>query len=181
MDSLIYSLVFLPMAGAAVSYIVGRKNKKYRDYLVGAVTVLEFVLAVFLLYRYMTGGSVGDMTELPGVCGMGLIFTVDGFRAVYACIAAFMWMCTSLFSMEYFAHYRNRNRYYVFQLITLGATEAIFLSADLYTTFVFFEVMSFASYVWVAQDERKESLRAAATYLAVALIGGLVMLMAHWK
>lgn len=177
MDSLIYSLVFLPMAGAAVSYIVGRKNKKYRDYLVGTMTVLEFVLAVFLLYRYMAGGLAGGMAELPGVCGMGLIFTVDGFRAVYACIAAFMWMCTSLFSMEYFAHYRNRNRYYVFQLITLGATEAIFLSADLYTTFVFFEVMSFASYVWVAQDERKESLRAAATYLAVALIGGLVMLM----
>ena len=65
----------------------------------------------------------------------------------------------------------------MFQLVTLGATEAIFLSADLYTTFVFFEIMSMASYVWVAQDERKESLRAGATYLAVAVIGGLVMLM----
>lgn len=177
MDSLIYSLIFLPMAGAAVSYIVGRKYKKYRDYLVGAFSVLEFVLAVFLLYQYITGGSAGSVACLPGVCGMGLTFTADGFRAVYACIAAFMWMCTSLFSMEYFAHYRNRNRYYMFQLITLGATEAIFLSADLYTTFVFFEIMSFTSYVWVAQDERKESLRAAGTYLAVALIGGLVMLM----
>ena len=177
MDSLIYGLIFIPMAGAAVSYIVGRKDKKYRDYLGGALSVLEFVLAVFLLYRYITGGSAGGVACLPGVCGMGLTFTADGFRAVYACIAAFMWMCTSLFSMEYFVHYRNRNRYYMFQLITLGATEAIFLSADLYTTFVFFEVMSFTSYVWVAQDERKESLRAAGTYLAVALIGGLVMLM----
>lgn len=177
MDSLIYGLIFIPMAGVAVSYIVGRKDKKYRDYLVGALSVLEFVLAVFLLYRYITGGSAGGVACLPGVCGMGLTFTADGFRAVYACIAAFMWMCTSLFSMEYFAHYRNRNRYYMFQLITLGATEAIFLSADLYTTFVFFEIMSFTSYVWVAQDERKVSLRAAGTYLAVALIGGLVMLM----
>lgn len=177
MDSLIYGLIFIPMAGAAVSYIVGRKDKKYRDHLVGALSVLEFVLAVFLLYRYITGGSAGGTACLPGVCGMGLAFTADGFRAVYACIAAFMWMCTSLFSVEYFAHYRNRNRYYMFQLITLGATEAIFLSADLYTTFVFFEIMSFTSYVWVAQDERKESLRAAGTYLAVALIGGLVMLM----
>lgn len=177
MDSLIYGLIFIPMAGAAVSYIVGRKDKKYRDHLVGALSVLEFVLAVFLLYRYITGGSAGGVACLPGVCGMGLTFTADGFRAVYVCIAAFMWMCTSLFSMEYFAHYRNRNRYYMFQLITLGATEAIFLSADLYTTFIFFEVMSFTSYVWVAQDERKESLRAAGTYLTVALIGGLVMLM----
>ena len=53
----------------------------------------------------------------------------------------------------------------------------VFLSADLYTTFIFFEVMSFTSYVWVAQEENKASLRAAATYLAVAVIGGLVMLM----
>lgn len=37
--------------------------------------------------------------------------------------------------------------------------------------------MSFTSYVWVAFDEKKESLRAAETYLAVAVIGGLVMLM----
>ena len=174
---LVYGLVFLPMAGAFLSYALGRKHKKCRDYFVGGVAVLEFGLAAVLLCQRIAGGVIGGEFGLPGVCGMGLSFTVDGFRAVYACIAAFMWMGTSLFSIEYFAHYRNRNRYYLFQLITLGATEAIFLSADLYTTFVFFETMSFASYVWVAQDERDESLRAAATYLAVAVIGGLVMLM----
>lgn len=118
-----------------------------------------------------------NMLELPGICGMGLTFTVDGFRAVYGMIAAFMWLMSSVFSVEYFKHYRNKTRYYIFTLITFVATEAIFFSADLYTTFIFFEIMSFASYVWVAQDERKESLRAAATYLAVAVIGGLVMLM----
>jgi hydrogenase-4 component B len=61
--------------------------------------------------------------------------------------------------------------------MTLGATMGVFLSADLFTTFVFFEIMSFTSYVWVAQDEKPESLRAAQTYLAVAVTGGLVMLM----
>lgn len=176
MSSLMYSLIFVPMLGAAVSYIIGRKYKKCRDCLVCGVTVSEFVLAVFLLCRYI-GGASDIAVSLPGVCGMGVAFTVDGFRAVYVCIAAFMWLGTSLFSVEYFQHYRNRNRYYLFQLITLGATAAIFLSADLYTTFIFFEVMSFSSYVWVAQDERQESLRAAAIYLAVSVIGGLVMLM----
>ena len=181
MSSLIYIIVFMPMMGALFSYMIGRKYKKYRDYFVSSVTVLEFALALVLLVRLVTGngidGAGGNVVELSGICGMGLKFAVDGFRAVYVCIAAFMWMAASLFSIEYFAHYRNRNRYYLFQLITLGATAAIFLSADLYTTFVFFEVMSFASYVWVAQDERAESLRAASTYLAVAVIGGLVMLM----
>ena len=166
--------VFFPMAASIVSYLIGRKDKKLRNLFVSLTAAAEFLLMAIIVIRY---GADGGSYAIPGICGFGLHFTVDGFRALYGTIAAFMWMMTSLFSDEYFAHYRNRNRYYLFQLITLGATEAVFLSADLYTTFIFFEVMSFASYVWVAQDERKESLRAAATYLAVAVIGGLVMLM----
>lgn len=175
MSTLIYTIVFMPMVGALLSYLLGRKNKNYRDLFVSIIAVLEFAATVLLVLQ--SGSAAEAVVTLPGVCGMGISFTVDGFRGIYGAIAAFMWMMTSVFSTEYFIHYRNRNRYYLFQLITLGATEAIFLSADLFTTFIFFEVMSMASYVWVAQDERKESLRAAATYLAVAVIGGLVMLM----
>lgn len=171
---LLAAAVFFPMAASIVSYLIGRKNKKLRDTAVSLTAIAEFALMTVIAVRY---GATGGSYTVPGVCGFGLHFTADGFRTLYGAIAAFMWMMTSVFSEEYFAHYRNRNRYYLFQLITLGATEAVFLSADLYTTFIFFEVMSFASYVWVAQDERKESLRAAATYLAVAVIGGLVMLM----
>ena len=172
---LMYVMVFMPIAGAFLSYLLGRKTKKGRDLFVSVITILEFVCALLLVLNYKS--AEGMLFTIPEVCGMGLYFTADGFRVIYGAIAAFMWMMTSIFSTEYFAHYRNRNRYYLFQLITLGATEAVFLSADLFTTFVFFEMMSLASYVWVAQDERKESLRAASTYLAYAVIGGLVMLM----
>ena len=174
-NSLIYTMVFMPMVGAFVSYFIGKRSKDGRDFAVSLITILECVCA-FLLVRNL-GSNEGVVVELPYVCGMGLSFTIDGFRVLYGWIAAFMWMMTSLFSTEYFAHYKNRNRYYFFLLLTLGATEAIFLSADLYTTFIFFEIMSISSYVWVAQDERKPSMRAAETYLAVAIIGGLVMLM----
>jgi hydrogenase-4 component B len=88
-----------------------------------------------------------------------------------------MWMMATILSKEYFTHHGNRNRFYLFLLLTLGATMGVFLSADLYTTFIFFEIMSFTSYVWVAQEEDEASLRAAGTYLAVAVLGGLVMLM----
>ncbi len=172
---LIYLIVFLPMVGALLSYLIGRTSKQGRNIFVVAMAVLEFVFT--LLLALQTGSVANEVIRVPGVCGMGLSFTADGFRTIYGMIAAFMWMMTSVFSTEYFAHYRNRNRYYLFQLLTLGATQAIFLSADLYTTFIFFEIMSFASYVWVAQDEKKEALRAGATYLAVAIIGGLAMLM----
>lgn len=114
---------------------------------------------------------------IPGFCGLGMHFTVDGFRLVYLCIAVLMWGVSGVFSLEYMAHYRKKGRYYCFFWATFVATAGVFLSADLFTTFIFFEIMSFTSYVWVAFDEKKESLRAAQTYLAVAVMGGMVMLM----
>ena len=120
---------------------------------------------------------MNSLITIPGICGMGLSFTLDGFRLLYLFIAIFMWAVSGIFSLEYFAPYPNKKRYVIAQLITFAATLGIFVSADLYTTFVFFEIMSLASYVWVAQEEKKEALRAAETYLAVAVIGGLVLLM----
>lgn len=115
--------------------------------------------------------------DIAEICGPGLHFKLDGFRLLYCIIAVFMWSMTGLLNPEYMAHYKNKTRYYVFTWITFLSTVGVFLSADFYTTFIFFEIMSFTSYVWVAQDEKKDSLRAAGTYLAVAVIGGLVMLM----
>ncbi len=177
MSFLLVFSVFFPMAGAIVSYLLGRYKKNIRDYFTDGVTIVTFALLLYLTISYMTG-KTGELSfTVPDVCGFGLHFKLDGFRALYGTIAAFMWMMSTLFSGEYFAHYRNRNRYYLFLLLTLGATLGVFFSADFYTTFVFFELMSFTSYAFVAHDERRESLRAAGTYLAVAVIGGLVMLM----
>ena len=167
-------IVFFPLAGAGVTYLAGRADKRFRDHMACAVTVTEFLMTLVVL---ITMKDQTASVEISGICQMGLKFETDGFRAVYGTVAAFMWMMTTLFSTEYFRHYRNRNRYYLFMILTLGATEGILFSADLYTTFIFFEMMSFTSYVWVAQDERKESLRAAETYLAIAVIGGLAILM----
>ncbi len=108
---------------------------------------------------------------------MKLSFAFDNFRLLYAGIATFMWIVSLILSAEYMKHYERKGRYYFFTLFTYFATLGVFLSGDLYTMFIFFEAMSLASYVWVAFDEREESLRAAGTYLAVSVIGGLIMLM----
>lgn len=176
-------LVGFPFAAAAAVYLAGRRDNKDGDgggRWAGIFAVTELLAALVCLG--VSAAARGDTltewaVELPGFCGLGIGFTVDGFRALYTAVAAFMWAVSTLFSEEYMRSYRNRVRYYFFMLVTLGATVGIFLSADLFTTFIFFEIMSFASYVWVAQDEKKESLRAAETYLAVAVIGGLVLLM----
>ena len=174
-DIILLLPVFLPAVGAAASYIVGRKSKPLRDHLADAVGIAEFIACAVLL-AFVCAGRTFSLS-LPGICGRGLSFKLDGFRALYALIAALMWMMTTVFSREYLAHYRNRNRYYLFSLLTCGATAGVFLSNDFFTTFIFFEIMSFTSYVMVVQDEKPAAMRAGTTYLAVAVIGGMVMLM----
>lgn len=172
-------LVFYPFIGAVLSALIGRKNELIRDYFADLVAVSEFLITLVIFCTNARSGNGLSYYDcyLPKICGMGLHFTMEGFRMVYAMTAAFMWMMTTILSREYLKHHENRNRFYLFLLATLGATMGVFLSADLFTTFIFFEIMSFTSYVWVAQEETEGSLKAAATYLAVAVIGGLVMLM----
>ena len=65
----------------------------------------------------------------------------------------------------------------MFVLFTLGAMQGVFLSNDLYTTFIFFEIMSFASYPMVIHNETKEAIDGSNSYLGFAVLGSLVTLM----
>lgn len=170
-------LVFFPFGAGLLAYGAGRacRGGKLRDGIVTVSVAVEFAVTVLMLC--LCSGGPGVFLDIPEVCGLGLHFVLEGFRLLYGCVAAFLWMMTAVFSREYFGHLHHRSRFYLFLLWTQGAVMGVFLSGDLYTTFIFFEIMSFTSYVWVAQEENAAALKAASTYLAVAVAGGLVMLM----
>ncbi len=171
----LFHIVWFPFAAAFLCYLVGIRQKKVRDRLLQLSVITEMGLVVWAVLSWLRLGELAFIWE--GFCMQGIYLKMDGFRVLYGCIAAFMWMMTGIFSREYFAHYRNRNRYYFFYLLTLGATLGVFLSGDFYTTFIFFELMSLTSYVWVVHDEKPAAMKAGEIYLAIAIIGGLVMLM----
>lgn len=98
MSILIYSAIFLPMAAAILCYAVGRSNKTARDYLADAVTGVTVILCLCLAVQSANTVNVSQtLFEIPYVCGMGLHFTLDGFRGLYGTIAAFMWFMSTLF------------------------------------------------------------------------------------
>lgn len=168
-------LVLWPAIGSLFVWFLGGKNKKSVAVMAGGIAVTEFLLVLLAVWKFSMSGILEF--QIPQICMRGLFFRLDGFRLLMILTAAFMWMMTGLFSIEYMDHGHQQKRYYLFVLVTLSAVMGIFLSYDLFTTFIFFEIMSFTSYVWVAQEETKEAMRAAETYLAVAVIGGLTMLM----
>ena len=173
---MLFTLAAGPMVAGVIAFILGKKfGRPVRDYFADLAAVGELALLIYCSYLELNGTPVYFIAK--DMYGLGLSLKLDGFRIIYGLVAAFMWAMTTIFSREYMALYPRTNRYYFFFLFTLGATVGVFLSADLFTTFLFFEIMSFTSYAWVAHDETKESLRAAETYLCVAVIGGMVMLM----
>ena len=173
---LLWMLLLFPLCGAVVSYLTGRKNKKLRDKVVMAVTLIEAMGAAGLLISEL-GGMSSTSTGVEYVLGLGIHFMTDGFRVTYLLVACLLWFACSVFSAEYMGHERNRNRYYFFWLTTLSFVVGVLLSADLFTTFLFFELMSFTSFVWVIQAEKEDSLHAGKLYLGIGVISGLVMLM----
>lgn len=106
-----------------------------------------------------------------------LSFVYSGFQGIFGILTVFAWFAAFLFSIEYMKNDIHVIRYYIFNLLTLGATLGIFFAEDLFTLFVFFEIMSFTSFMWVAHRQTKESLYAAGTYLGIAIAGGMAILM----
>ena len=161
-------LVLLPLLAAAPAGLAGRR----RDLVSGLAAGAELLLAAALL---AAGGS--GTLPLPGLCGFGLALEWGGLRSLLALLAAVGWLAATLVSREYFSGSpEHLSRYTVFWLLTLSSVQGVFLSADLLTTFVFFELMSFLSYVLVVHTQKSHALRAGDTYLAVAVIGGLATL-----
>lgn len=161
-----------PIVCAPIAWAAGRKDGKR-----AIAAMALFCAAEMALLAAIALNALQSTLTIPGFCGMGLRMRADGFRALYACIACFMWLVTSIFSRDYLKHDHAPGRYAFFVLLTQGATVGLFLSDSLFTAFCFFEVMSMASYPWVAHEEDPAAMRAAETYLYVAVIGGLVMLM----
>ena len=162
------------MMSAAVR-LAGKKHKTTRDACMLIACLGQMLMSAWLLWRAEQGMVL--QLYLPGICGMALSFRADGFRALYVLVASFMWLETALLSKQYFAHYHNRTRYCFFNLLTLSGVTGMFLADDLFTAFIFFEIMSMASYPWIAHEETEGAMRAASTYMGVAVLGGMVTLM----
>ncbi len=168
-------LVLWPMAGALFTYLIGKKKSTFGEL---GMMITVFINQLFMIAVTCLWISHGTMAiKISAICLEGINFKLDGFRVVYGNIVNLSWLTAAFFSRDFLQKDTKAGRFYVSMLLTLGTVMGIFLSADFYTIFLFFEMMSFISYEWVAHKENEKALRAAGTYLAIAVIGGLVSLL----
>lgn len=169
--AVILALVLFPLAAGPGLWTLGRRRSWYLSGGLIACALVELLLTgLCCLWP-------SAQVALPRICALGLSFQSDGLALILCPLTAFAFLMAALAHRAYFAGAERTDRYVLFLLLTQGALMGVFLSGDLLTTYLFFELLSLSSYVWVAQNETQEALFAGDTYLAIAIIGGLTLLM----
>ena len=167
-------LILWPVFGAFGAYLLNHFGGKRRDYSFLLVSFIQLILALLVVVGFGTGNQ--SVFRLEGLLDLGLELQVDGFRGIYCVIASFMWLLALGFSCEYFKDDPNRDRYYLFTLLTLSFACGVFMAADLFTTFIFFEMMALTSFTMVIHKEKAETIKAGNYYLFFAVICGMILL-----
>jgi hydrogenase-4 component B len=146
---LLLVLVLLPVLGAAFLPLFGRDDRAGRR-LAAVTAALETALFLFLLF------SPGEPAfYAAGVGGLGLHFTLDGCRRIWAAAAVLLWDLSLLYAGPYFARHPGRTgRYRFFTLGIWGAVVGLFLAADFFTLFLFFELLDDTGDVVIRVDFR---------------------------
>lgn len=167
-------IVMFPMVMTAVIYYVEQHSEKMRNALAVGTSAVTF-LSVAALYPYIMAGNIIQFKMFQLLPNLDISFRVDILSFSLALLSSFIWMMVAIYSLDYMCKEHGCNRYYPVLIITLASCMGIFMAGDLFTLFVFFELMSLISYVLVVHEETVEALKAGYKYLIMTIIGGLAL------
>jgi multicomponent Na+:H+ antiporter subunit D len=101
---------------------------------------------------------------LPGV---GIAFRVDGLGLLFALVSSSLWIITSAYSIGYMRGLKehSQTRYFCFFALALSATVGVAFSANLLTLYIFYEMLSLATYPLVTHHQDAEARKSGRKYL----------------
>ncbi len=167
------AVVLFPLLAALVVLLVGRRHKSWAGFLAAAASMVTFLL-VLSLYPLVQQAVVEY--RFAELMRLGLLFRVDMLGFIFAFLVALAWMLVLIYATAYTKIEKNTNMYFVFSLVTLGSCLGVMLTGDLVSLFLFFEMMTFSSYVLVIGRMDKQAMMAGTFYLYLGVAGGLVLL-----
>ena len=169
--------VFMPLLMAVAIYVLEQRSWRIRNGLAVASAAVSFVLLASYLGDVRSGATI--LLELPNVLPpLGLSFRLDYLSMLAGLVVTGVWFLVSVYATEYMVMEHAKKRFYPFLVLTLAGAVGVMLSADLFTFFLFFELMSLSAYVLVVHEETPAAMRAGYKYLIMTIIGGLALFFA---
>jgi multicomponent Na+:H+ antiporter subunit D len=170
--------VAIPVA-TAVAIVLARRAPDVRDSLLVAGAVATFVTVASMVPRVLDGSvpttSLGEL-----VPGFALSLRADGMGMLFALLASFLWVLASPYAIGYMrgTDERRQTRFYAFYALCLATAFGVAFAGDLFTFFVFYELLTATTYPLVTHKGNAEAIRAGRKYLGFLLSGGVLVLFA---
>ncbi len=161
--------VVLPLAGALLILLLGRwPNVREGVSLVTAGALLTLVLR---LVEPVKAGLRPDLVFIEVMPGIPLALRVEPLGLVFALVASFLWIVTTLYSIGYMRghHEENQTRFFTFFAISIAAAMGVAFSANLFTLFAFYEILTLCTFPLVTHHGTEEAKKAGRVYLGVLL------------
>ncbi len=174
-ELLIWLALIIPLFSAAVTYAVGRMPD-VRETLVLVSGIVLAIIAISIAMRVAQGNAPQLVLARP-LAGLELAFRAEPLGALFAVMASVLWGVNSLFSIGYMRGRRetNQTRFYVCFALAMFGVMGVALAANLFTLFVFYEILTFSTYPLVAHKGDEPARRAGRIYLAI-LVGASLAL-----
>ncbi len=154
------------------------KHRNLREFwsILGSTSKFLVVLSMF---PFVLAGGV-YIFEGPGIApGISLDFRADAFSIFFSSLSSFLWILTTVYSIGYMRalEEHRQTRYFFFFGICVASTVGIAHANNLFTLFIFYELLTLATYPLVIHKETPEAMKAGRKYLAYTLTGGVVILL----
>jgi NADH-quinone oxidoreductase subunit L/multicomponent Na+:H+ antiporter subunit D len=167
----------LAPALATVGIVAKRRNRALREAttFLGAGTAFA---AVAGLAREVLAGRVHGARLATLFPEVPIALEADALGVLFALLASGLWIVTSAYSIGYLRGLSKgrQTRYFAAFAASVAATLGVAFAANLVTLFVFYELLTVATYPLVTHAGTDEARRAGRKYLAYTFAGGVLVL-----
>lgn len=162
-------------AGGLIVLMIPRDRRRLRN-------IITFIFAASgAVFSWLTALSVfagkgGRVGFASGELEWSLHPDPPG--AVFGLIASTLWLFATVYSFGYMAEKGGQRIYYSFFLISLSATVGVAFAGNLVTLYLFYELLTLATYPLVIHERTPEASAAGTKYIMYNLSGAGAILIA---
>ncbi len=169
--------VLLPAIGALLVGLL--KNRPDPREAVSLITAGLLFGLVASLFPAVAAGERPALTLLEVVPGLMLAFEVEPLGLLFALVASFLWIVTTLYSIGYMRghHEENQTRFYIFFALALSSAMGVAFAGNLFTLFIFYEALTLSTFPLVTHAGTEAAKRAGRVYLGILLGTSILFLL----
>jgi multicomponent Na+:H+ antiporter subunit D len=177
--------IYIPLLGAFLIALAGRwPNLREGLTLTTAGALLYTVAGIVpkvLAPNFWAGyAKAAPLRLVEVVPGVFLELKVEPLGMIFALIASSLWILNSLYSIGYMRgnQEKHQTRFYVCFALAIASVMGLAFAGNLFTLFVFYEMLTLTTYPLVAHKGTAEALRSARIYLGILVVTSVCFLLA---